>query len=111
MAIKLTCGKGEESLNSDDRLILDNILEEYEEKILKHGEKIDYFEVHVKCHQKEGKSRRYALQAKIAINESRFETSADEYDIKIAVHKLMKKLMSEIDHKIIREKDERLKGR
>jgi hypothetical protein len=112
MAIKLDCGKGAENLSSDDKQVFDKISKEYEDKILKHvGRKIDYFEIHIKCHLKDGNTKRFTLEARLGIGKYRFETSSDDWNLTDAIHKLMKKLISEIDHKITREKDERLKGR
>ncbi len=111
MVVKLTCGKGAENLSADEKLITDKITGEYEEKILRHGEKIDFFEIHIKCHQKEGKTKRYTIEARLGIGKFRFETNADDWNLTDAIHKTMKKLMSEIEHKILREKDDRLKGR
>jgi hypothetical protein len=112
MVVKLTCGKGAENLSADDKLVIDKILKEYEDKILKHaGGKIDYFEVHVKCHLKDGNTKRFSIEARLGIGKYRFETSSDDWNLTDAMHKLMKTLMSEIDHKITREKDDRLKGK
>ena len=44
MTVKLTCGKGAENLSADDKLVIDKITSEYEDRIIKHGEKIDFFE-------------------------------------------------------------------
>lgn len=112
MVVKLTCGKGAESLSADEKLLIDKISKEYEEKILKHtGGNIDFFEIHVKCHLKDGKTKRFTLEARLGIGKFRFETSADDWNLTEAMHKLMKRLMSEIEHKVLREKDDRLKGR
>jgi hypothetical protein len=104
MVVKLTCGKGAEDLSADDKLNLDKIIKEYENKISRHGEKIDVFEVHLKCHQKEGKSKRYAIETKLHIGKFRFETSGDDWNLVDALHFAMKKLLSEIEHKVTREK-------
>ena len=44
MVVKITCGKGTENLSADDKLVIDKIIKEYEDKISRHGEKIDVFE-------------------------------------------------------------------
>lgn len=111
MAVKLTCGKGAENLSVENRLIIDRITKEYEDKILKHIGKIDYFEIHIKCHLKEGNTKRFSLEARLGTGKFRFEASSDDWNLTDALHKLMKKLMSEIEHKVIREKEDKLKGK
>jgi len=106
MAVKITCGKGVENLSADDKLVLDKTIKEYEDKILRHGEKIDVFEVHLKCHQKDGKSKRYAIETKLYIDNFRFETSGDDWNLVDALHVAMKKLMSEIEHKVTKKKED-----
>jgi len=107
MVVKITCGKGTENLSADDKLVIYKIIKEYEDKISRHGEKIDVFEVHLKCHQKDGKSKRYAIETKLFIDKFRFETSADDWNLVNALHIAMKKLMSEILHKITRVKEDK----
>ena len=107
MVVKITCGKGTENLSADDKLVIDKIIKEYEDRITRHGEKIDVFEVHLKCHQKEGKSKRYAIETKLYIGKFRFETSADDWNLADALHSAMKKLMSEILHKVTRVKEDK----
>ena len=111
MAIKLNCGKGAENLSTDEKLIIDKITKEYEDKITRQIGKPDYLEIHLKCHEKDGNVKRFSIEARIGIGKNRFESSADDWNLTDALHKLMKKLMSEIEHKITREKDDRLKGR
>ncbi len=109
MALKLTCGKGAENLDADDRLVLDRLTNEYSEKITRHiGKEPDYFEIHLKCHLKEGNTKRYAIEARIGVDKFRFEAKTDEWILSDAIHILMKKLMSEIEHKITKKKEDKL---
>ena len=94
-----------------EKLVVDKITKEYEDKIIRQAGKIDFFEIHLKCHLKEGNTKRYTIEARLGIGKYRFESSADDYNLTDALHKLLKKLMSEIGHKITRDKDDRLKGR
>lgn len=105
MEVKLDCGKGAENLTADEKLTIDRIINEYSEKIKRHISKIDSFDVHLKCHLKKGKTKRYTLEARLISGKFRFEVSADEYNLKDATHILMNKLTSEIEHKIMREKN------
>jgi cell division protein YceG involved in septum cleavage len=107
MDVKINCGKGVDNLSADDKLVIDKIVKEYENKIVRHGEKIDVFEVHLKCHQKDGKSKRYNIETKLYIGTFRFETSADDWNLVDALHSAMKKLLSEIEHKVTRVKEDK----
>ncbi len=108
MALKLTCGKGTENLSSDDKLVLDKLTREYSQKINRHlGGEAELFDVHLKCHKKEGNTKRYSIEIKLFSGKFRFETNADEYKLADAIHRAMDKLMSEIEHKVVRQKDEK----
>jgi hypothetical protein len=111
MTVKLTCGKGAENLSTDEKLVIDKITKEYEDKINRQIGKIDYLEIHLKCHEKEGNVKRFSIEARLAIGKSRFESSSDDWNLNEALHKLMKKLMSETLHKIQREKEDKKKGK
>lgn len=104
MAIKLTCGKGAENLSSDEKMLVDKIAEEYSFKILRHGFEINNFDVHLKCHLKEGKSKRYNIDARLQIGKYRFEANGDEFNLPDALKGVMNKIMSEIEHTLIRNK-------
>jgi|SRR3989339_51993 len=108
MALKLTCGKGTENLDANDKLILERLTKEYSDKIIRHlGKDAELFDIHLKCHQKEGNTKRYSIEIKFISGKHRFETNADEWKLSDAIHKTMKKLMSEIEHKITQEKDDK----
>ena len=53
---------------------------------------------------KEGKSKRYAVEVRIIIGKFMFKASSDDWNLSEALHFAMKKIMSEIEHKITREK-------
>jgi len=105
--LKLICGKGAEDLTSDEKLILNKLTNEYYEKMKRHIGDIDLLEVHLKCHKKEGNTKRYAIETKFSLGKYRFETSSDEWDLEESIHKAMKKLESEIEHKIARVKEDK----
>ncbi len=106
--VKINLRKGAENLDSDDKLVLDKLINEYYEKINRHlGSKPEVFEIHLKCHKKEGNTKRYNIEVRFSTGKFRFGTGADEYKLADAIHRAMEKLMSEIEHKIVRKKDER----
>jgi GTPase SAR1 family protein len=43
--------------------------------------------------------KRYLIDARVIVPKFNFEASADERSLSIAVHKALKKIMNEIEHK------------
>lgn len=108
MALKIIYAKGAEYLDLDDKLVLDKLTNEYYEKVNKHlGNEPEEFKVYLKCHKKEGNTKRFNIEVRFLSGKFRFETDADEWNLVDAIHRAMEKLMSEIEHKVVRQKDEK----
>ena len=108
MALKIICAKGAEYLDLDDKLVLDKLTNEYYKKVNKHlGSEPEVFKIYLKCHKKQGNTKRYNIEVRFLLGKFRFETDADEWKLADAIHRAMEKLMSEIEHKIVRRKDDK----
>lgn len=99
MAVKLSCGKEGEKISEYDRETVNRIAEEYKLKIGRFLDEIVSFDVHLKCHQKEGNIKRYVVEVKIISPKHIFESSSDEYNLRDAATHAMKKILNEIEHK------------
>ncbi len=99
MAIKISCGKGAENLSDYDKNLINGLSKEYMNKIERHFGDVNLFEIRVKCFSKEGNVKRYLLDARVIVPGYDFEASADERNLSIAVHKALKKIMNEVEHK------------
>lgn len=99
MAIKISCGKDSKNFGDYEKKIIDRLAKEYYGKIEKHFKDINDFEVYAKCFLKEGKVKRYQIDARAVVPNFNFEASADEYSLADAVHIALEKIMSEIEHK------------
>jgi ribosome-associated translation inhibitor RaiA len=109
--VKISCGKGVESLDEYERGIIERLTIEYKAKLERHFENITSFDVHIKCFYKEGTVKRYAVGTRLIVPGHSFETSADEYDLHDSVHKALTKLMNEIEHKMHLSNQGRIKPR
>jgi len=98
MSIKISCGKGAENLSDYDKNLIKGLSEEYKKRIERHFN-VNLFEIRVKCFSKEGNVKRYLIDARVIVPKFNFEASADERSLSIAVHKALKKIMNEIEHK------------
>ena len=98
--IKISCGKGEVELADYDKQVIDSLTKEYRGKIERHFDNIINFEVYVKCFSKKENIKRYQIDARLAVPGHKFEAEADEHVLSDAVHKALKKIISEIEHKI-----------
>lgn len=111
MVIKLKCSNLK-SLDSDDRLVLDRLNSEYYEKIKRLvGKEPEIFDIHLKCHKKEGNAKRYIIKTKFLLGKFNFETSVEDWKLKDAIHKSMRKLITEIEHKVVKEKKKTKAGK
>ncbi|MFA5259192.1 MAG: hypothetical protein WC979_05485 [Candidatus Pacearchaeota archaeon] len=98
--IKINYGKGSENLKEDEKDLVVSLFEEYFDKLEKHFKKIDLFEVHLKCHKKEGNVTRYLVETSIDFNNRKFNAEVEDYKLSEAVHKNIKKLQNEIEHQL-----------
>jgi hypothetical protein len=99
MVVKMSCAKDGGNILKLDKDIVISISEEYEKKIRRFLDKIISFDVHVKCHSKEGNVKRFEVISRLNSPGYYFEASSDGYNIKDAAKKTMEKLLSEIKHK------------
>ena len=98
--IKVTCGKGEEYLTEDEKEKVNQISQAYFDKISNHIKDIEEFEVHLKCHKKEGKVKRYEVVVKVIGDGKLFDADGDEWDLNKAVKTAFEKILSEIEHRV-----------
>jgi ribosome-associated translation inhibitor RaiA len=94
--------KGLEELNEGERKELQEILKRSYEK-LKRKTKIDFdLKVSIKAYSKDKenlvKRKKYSIQATITGTIRQFDASADDWDLKKVVHKVMNALETEIEH-------------
>jgi len=98
--IRLNCGKGGENLTQDEKDLVIKVSEEFSEKLKRYLKKIDLFEVHLKCHKKEGNTKRYILVIKISSDGMDFDTEVEDYDLNEGIRNAMKKIQNEIEHRL-----------
>jgi len=96
MPIKINAKEGE--LNEKEKLELDKLMIEYDEKVKRHLRNETDIIVNIKAHQK-GKSKKFSISVDVLGNE-RFGAIADGYDLAKATHAVFNKILSEIEHKL-----------
>ena len=96
-------------LSGRERWALHKLLNEYYSKVKRQLKNKVVFEVHIKVHEKEGKRKKFNVHVDVD-SAKRFGATADDWDLARAVHKVMKNIMSEIEHKLhISEQYERIR--
>jgi ribosome-associated translation inhibitor RaiA len=98
--IRLNCGKDGENLTQDEKDLVIKVSEEYSEKLKRYLKKIDLFEVHLKCHKKEGNVKRYILGIRVVSDGNDFDAEVEDYDLNEGIRKAMKKIQNEIEHRL-----------
>jgi len=108
--IKIIHAKGVELLNEREKQLVNRLLNEYYGKIHRQLKNEVSFEVHIKTYQKEGKAKKFSINVRAVFGRAVFEANADDWDLARCVHKVMNKIMNEIEHKF-HVSDQGRKGR
>jgi ribosome-associated translation inhibitor RaiA len=98
--IRLNCGKDGKNLTQDEKDLVILISEEFFEKLKRYSKKIDLFDVHLKCHKKEGNVKRYILGIRVVLDGNDFDTDVEDYDLKEGIRKAIKKIQNEVEHRL-----------
>ena len=96
--------KGEEQLNETEKFELDKLMNSYLEKIKRATRSQYVLKLAIKKYMKGREDKkdakaRYSLAAEMKGESQFFEASSEEWDFNKAVHRLFKKLLTEIEHK------------
>jgi hypothetical protein len=89
--------KGMELLSEKEKQIADKLLNEYYEKIKRQIKKDFTFKIHFKEYDKEGEKKKYSINAEI-LSLKKFSASDYDWDFARALHKVMIKLVNQIEH-------------
>ncbi|MDD5012381.1 MAG: hypothetical protein PHQ66_01920 [Candidatus Nanoarchaeia archaeon] len=86
-------------LTEKDKKIADKLLEEYYEKIQRLLKNPFRLKMHIKEYDKDGKNRKYSLNAEVIFSGKMLNSSSWDYDFARAIHKAMAKIENEIEKK------------
>jgi hypothetical protein len=89
--------KGMELLSEKEKQIADKILKEYYEKIKRQVKKDFTFRINFKEYDKEGEKKKYSINAEVLASK-KFSASDYDWDFSKALHKVMIKLVNQIEH-------------
>ncbi len=89
--------KGMELLNEKEKQIADKLLNEYYEKIKRQIKKDFIFRINFKEYDKDGKNKKYSINAEVLASK-KFSASSGDWDFARALHKVMIKLINQIEH-------------
>jgi len=82
-----------------EKWVIDKLFNEYEGKIAR-GIKNDFLiDVHVKVHEKDGKRKKFNIHVDVD-SAVRFSATSDDGDLARCIHKVMEKILNEIEHKL-----------
>src|SRR4030043_103202 len=88
-----------EILNEEERAIADKLLNEYYLKIQRLIKTPLSLKVHIKEYDKEGKKKKYSINIESIFSGKMLSSSSWDWDFARALHKAMKKIEEEIEHK------------
>jgi len=92
---------GIKELDDMDKDIVNKLANEYFLKIKRELQNITSLIFHIKCYKKEGKKKKYSINARAIAPTRMFEsTKAADWDLARTLHKAFKDLEREIQHKL-----------
>ena len=91
--------KGMELLSEKEKQIADRLLNEYYEKIKRQIKNDFTLKVNFKEYEKDGKNKKYSIDAEIIFPGKKFSASDYDWDFARALHKVMIKFVNQIEHK------------
>jgi len=91
---------GIETLNEKQKQLVNRLFNLYYKKVKRQLKNEVSFEVHIKSYEKEGKANKFSINVRVVVGREVFEANADDWDLSRSIHKVMKKIMSEIEHKL-----------
>ncbi len=90
---------GVDMLMSGEREVIQKLLDKYYKKIQRHFKENISLEVHLKEYNREGNSKKYSLNAVVRGAMGKIESSYADWELHKAVHKVLDRLLEEIEHK------------
>lgn len=87
-----------EILNDKERIIAKKLFNEYYLKVQRLVKNSFSLKVHIKEHEKEGKKRKLSINAKVICSGKVFTANAFDWDLARTIHKVMNKILNEIEH-------------
>ena len=98
--IKIIHAAGIDTLNEKQKQLVNRLLNEYYKKVQRQLKNEVFFEFHIKNYEKDGKSKKFSIQIKVVVGIQVFEAKASDWDLARTIHKVMNKVMNEIEHKL-----------
>ena len=90
---------GIDEINEDlEKGILNKIANSYFEKIERSLKDVSGVKLHIKCHSKGGKSRKWDMRVKVISSKKVFEAQESDWDLAKSLHKVFKNIEREIEH-------------
>jgi len=86
-------------LSERESWVVDKLIPEYYAKIERQVKNEVDLVVHIKVHDVSKRRQKFNIHVDVA-NSVRFGATADDWELARAIHKVMKNIMSEIEHKL-----------
>ena len=90
---------GIEQLGDSEKEILGRLLKEYQPKIEKKLKGIETIILHIKSQSKGGRAKHYKIILRIISPSVKLESTAEEWDFSLALHKSFEEILKEIGRK------------
>ncbi|MGD2072616.1 MAG: hypothetical protein PVG65_03915 [Candidatus Thorarchaeota archaeon] len=91
--------KGVSVLNSSQTTLANKILNEYYVKIQRQLKNFTSLKLHVKAYEKgNGSRKKYSLRVEVISPTRKFESNAHDWDFARTLHKVLNKVINEIEH-------------
>jgi hypothetical protein len=96
---------GIDSLDEQEQELATTLINSYFKKIILIIKKVDSLIVHIKAHTKGGKRKKYDIRVRVLAPTRMFETQESDWDLARTLHKVLKNMEREIEHKLASKKE------
>jgi len=100
MNIKIIHAAGANSLKENQKQLVNRLLNEYYPRIQRQLKNFTSFETDIKNYEKEGKQKKFSINLKVIAPTRIFKANATDWDLARAFHKVLNKIMNEIESRM-----------
>ncbi|MEK6741655.1 MAG: hypothetical protein AABX91_03270 [Nanoarchaeota archaeon] len=90
--------KGIESLDEKEKKIADKLFGEYFTKLQRKIKNTLSLKIYVKEYNKEGKRKKYSINAEAVSSGKTFKANSHEWDFATTIHQVFEKILTQVEH-------------
>lgn len=90
--------KGIESFDEKEKKTINKLLKDYYKKLQRKIKNDFSLKVYIKEYNKEGKRKKYSINAEVVSSGKTFKANSYEWDLATVIHQVFTKILTQIEH-------------